>query len=77
MNETRKEAQECPRSNSIRSSRYYQDGRLVKKVKTQQNIRLSEHGLRHLGVDCGPFVGQAGRGPDFQTQSIPTALTVR
>ena len=53
---------------------YYQDGRLVKKVKTQQSHQPQCHGLHHLGMDCGAFVGQARTCPYFQTQSIPTAL---
>ena len=56
---------------------YYQDGRLVKKVKTQHNLSRQYHGLRHLGLDCGAFVGQTNTCPYFQTQSVPTALALR
>ena len=56
---------------------YYQSGRLVKKVKTQHNLNVSSRRLRNLGLDCGAFAGQADTGPDFQTQSVPTALTFR
>ena len=56
---------------------YYQRWTAGEKSEDAAKRQSQCHGLHHLGVDCGAFVGQAHSGSDFQTQSVPTALALR
>ena len=53
---------------------YYRDGRLVKKVKTQQTINLTGTDCTILGWTAALLLGKLTLAPDFQTQSLSAEL---